>query len=207
MANYFDPRGSARTVLLWAVATRVQLGRWEVLSAEHLRQTLYKIPLPKPYYWQGQYERHFCLIAARNFLGALDLLDPPVAVDQVLRDEITETRGLNEHWKENMPVFMVRPRPRQPPNNSGRSFAARNPALTPYCWWAWNSKDGPLLTPNVPATAVHELLARVQAQVVADQPDLAEFIPSTSPQLDGWVKELDGGWWPLQQPLRTNGTA
>jgi hypothetical protein len=136
MRNYFDPAGSARAVLLWAVATRVQLGRWEAISAEKNRQTMYKIPLPMPSYWQGQYERHFCLIAARNLIGALDLLDPPLPMGQVLKDEITETRGVNEHLQDNMPVFMRRPGPRQPPHKSGQSFAARNPVAGPYCWWA-----------------------------------------------------------------------
>src|SRR6266702_566998 len=107
MRDYFDPAGSARAVLLWAVATRVQLGRWEALSAGHLLQTAYhKAQFSRPSYWQGHYEWHFCLIAPRNLIGALDLLDPPLAVDQVLRDEVIETRGLNEHWKDNMPVFM-----------------------------------------------------------------------------------------------------
>ncbi len=192
MGHYFNPAGSARAVLLWAVATRVQLGRWESVSADKNRQTMYGITLPRPSYWQGQYERHFCLIAARNLIGALGLLEPPLAVDQVLRDEITEIRGLNEHWKENMPVFMVRPRPGETPNKTGKSFAARNPAHTPYCWWAWNGKDGPLLTPNVPATAVHELIDRVEARVLSDHPYLADYIPPRSPSAwfyhhDGWL--------------------
>lgn len=116
----------------------------------------------------------------------------PLAVDPVLRAEIIETRGLNEHWKENMPVFMVRPRPSQPPHKSGQSFAARNTAHTPYCWWAWNSKDGPLLTPNVPATAVHELIDRVEARVLSDYPDLAAYIPPR--EQSAWFHHHDG-WW------------
>ncbi len=133
MGDYFDPAGSAGAVLSWAVATRVQLGRWESLSADFLRKDVYQIPFPMPLYWQGDYERHFCLIAARNLIGALDLLDPPVTLNQMLRDEITEARDLNEHWKENMPVFNISPRPRQPGRPSGKAFAARNPVRGPYC--------------------------------------------------------------------------
>jgi len=194
MGDYFDPAGSAHAALLWAVATRVQLGRWESLSADHLRKDVYNIPLPMPSYWQGHYERHFCLIAARNLIGALDLLDPPLAVNKVLRDEITEARDLNEHWKDNMPVFNVHPRPSQPKRPSGKSFAARNPVRSPYCWWEWNNKDGPLLTPNVPAAALHELLDQVQDRVLADHPDLADFVPPPRPS--PWLRD-HGEWWPV----------
>jgi len=193
MRDYFDPPVSAHAVLLWAVATRAQLGRWESLSADRLAQEVYKIPFPEAGYWQGHYEWHFCLIAARNLLGALDLLDPPLAVDQVLRDEITETRGLNEHWKENMPVFNVRSRPGKL-HKTGQSFAARNPAAGPYCWWAWNGKDGPLLTPHVPATAVHELIDRAEARVLGDHPDLEGFVPPRGPS--PWLHDR-GEWWPV----------
>jgi hypothetical protein len=84
---------------------------------------------------------------------------------QVVRDEITEMRDLNEHWKDNAPVFNVRPRPGQPKRPTGRAFVARNPDGGPYWWLAWDSQAGPKLSPNVPAAAVRELLDRVQTRV------------------------------------------
>jgi hypothetical protein len=53
-----------------------------------------------------------------------------------MRQEIIEMRDLNEHWKDNAPVFNVRPGRREPNRPSGRSFAARNPARSPYYWLA-----------------------------------------------------------------------
>ncbi len=195
MNDYFGPLGSALAALSWAVATRVQLARWEPLVADHLLEQTYKIPFPEAGYWQAHREWHFCLIAARNLIGALDLLDPPLTVDQVLRDEIIEARDLNEHWKENMPVFNVRPRRRQPPRPTGRSFAARNPVAGPYFWFTWDSNVGPKLTPSVPAAAIHDLLDRVQARVLNDYPDLAKFIPPSSPS--PWIDHPErNGWWP-----------
>ena len=194
MDDYFDPVGSARAVLMWAVATRVQLGHWESLSAARLAQEVYKIPSPTADYWHGEYKRRFCLVAARNLFRALDLLDPPLPVDKVLRDEIHETRDLNEHWEENMPVFNIHPMPKPPGRQSGRAFAARNGTRGPYCWWAWNGNDGPLLTPNVPATALHELIDRVEARLLSEYPDLEDFVPPRSPS--GWFNHHDG-WWPV----------
>ena len=54
-----------------------------------------------------------------------------VDVDDTLRAELIEGRNLHEHWKEQMPVFDVNPRPKEPVK-SGKSFAARNPEATPF---------------------------------------------------------------------------
>jgi hypothetical protein len=97
MSDYFDSATVARVALAWAIATRVQLARWEPLVAARLREETYQIPFPAAGYWQAHREWHFCLIAARNLIGALDPLDPPLTMDQVLRQEIIEVRGLNEH--------------------------------------------------------------------------------------------------------------
>jgi hypothetical protein len=199
MGDYFDQAAAARIALGWAVATRVQLERWEPLVAARLREESYKIPFPAAGYWQAHCEWHFCLIAARNLIGALDLLDPPLTMDQVMRDEITEMRDLNEHWKDNAPVFNVRPRPGQPKRPTGRAFAARNPDRGPYWWFAWDSQVGPKLSPNVPAAAVHDLLDRVQVRVLDEYPELAEFVPPLSPspwfdqpELHGWEPRPPG---------------
>jgi hypothetical protein len=92
MGEYFDPATVVRAALEWAIATRVQLARWEPLVADRLREESYKIAFPAGGYWQAHCEWHFCLIAARNLIRALDLLDPPLTIDQVLRQEITGGR-------------------------------------------------------------------------------------------------------------------
>ena len=131
--NYFDDVMINRQRLLFAIATRRQLDRWEPIVAAHVRRLMGDRQLDDPDIWAAEIEHHFLLIAARNLLRALEL--PPstnVTVDQTLRAELIEGRDLHEHWTENLPIFNVRPRPAQPPRRSGRDFAARNPdaALT-----------------------------------------------------------------------------
>jgi hypothetical protein len=104
---------------------------------------------------------------------------------------------LLEHWVENLPVFNVWPRPRQPARRSGRDFAARNPSDGPYWWLAWSSNQGAMLMPNVPAPAVHELLDAVEAEVLADDPSFASFVPPRAPS--PWIHE-GGEWWPKPEP-------
>jgi hypothetical protein len=196
MDDYFSGAGGYRQVLVWTVATRVQLERWEPLVAAHVKKDLVKeTEFPSVGYWQMHYEWHFCLIAARNLIGALDLLDSPIAFEQIVRDEIIETRDLNEHWKENMPVFNTRPRTLQPARKTGKSFAARNPNNGPYGWFNWNSRFGALLTPNVPAPRLRQLLEQVLARMLADRPELAAYIPA--PAASPWIDDPDvHGWWP-----------
>ena len=108
--------------------------------------------------------------------------DPPmsVSIDQTLRDELKEGRDLREHWLDDMPVFNVRPRPAQPGRyRSGRSFAARNPHGGPD--WGFTSKTGALLLPNVPAPALHQLLDAVEAEIIASDERLQQFLPRRSP--------------------------
>jgi len=126
--DYFDDLMVNRQRLLWAVATRRQLERWEPLVAASVRAGYARHPFPDADIWSAEIEHHFTLIAARNLLRALDL--PPatsVPVDPTLRAELTEGRDLHEHWVENLPVFNVTPRAAQPPRRSGKEFAARNP--------------------------------------------------------------------------------
>ena len=197
-SDYFDQAAVARAALSWAIATRVQLARWEALVADRLREDTYQMPFPAAGYWQAHREWHFCLIAARNLIRALDRFDPALAMDHVLHEEIIEVRDLNEHWEENMPVFNVRPRSSKPSRRSGKAFAARNPARGPYYWFIWDSQSGPKLTPNVPAAAVHELLDRVHARVLTDYPDLAEFVPPPSPT--PWIDHPERNGWEPRPP-------
>jgi hypothetical protein len=108
-------------------------------------------------------EHHFALVAARNLFRALQLQPASqVSIDPVVRDELIEGRDLHELWPENLPVFMVTSRQAQPQYPTGKSFAARNPDRGPYSWLSWTLDAGPLLLPNVPAAAVHELLEAVE---------------------------------------------
>jgi hypothetical protein len=162
--DYFDPKMVNRSRLLWTVATRTQLERWEPFVVRHVYTVQGVHLLENADYWAAEREHHFALVAARNLIHALDL-EPAsrVAVDPTIRAELIEGRDLLEHWVENLPVFNVWPRPRDPKRRSGRDFAMRNPREGPYWWLSWNSKHGPMLMPNVSAPAVHEILDAVEA--------------------------------------------
>lgn len=180
---------------LWAAAARRQLERWEPLVAKNLlqsrrdgstdRENRLRIAMSMLENWQGETERHFLLIATAQLVKALKMLDQPPAIDPTVADEVREVRDLTEHWQGNQPVFnFVEARAGGPPRRvqepkyqSGKDFAERNSRAGPYCWWAWNGRDGPLVTPNVPATAVHELIETAIAAVATTHPQLVADIP------------------------------
>jgi hypothetical protein len=193
-SEYFGELMVNRQRLLWAVATRRQLERWERIVA---RIVLGGFAGDKPGaldVCSAEIERHFALVAAGHLLVALDL-DPPsnIARGSTLRHELREGRHLHEHWLDNMPVFNVRPSTAQPPRKSGRDFAARNPDRSPYGQFDWNNKIGARLLPNVSAVALHGLLDEVESEVLADDATLAEYVPPRAPS--PWLHE-NGEWWP-----------
>jgi len=100
---------------------------------------------------------------------------------------------VHEHWPDNMPVFMVTPRTAEPPRQSGKDFAARNPKQGPYFWLSWRNRTGARLLPHVSAPALHELLDAVEAEVIASDAALRRFVPprASSP----WLPKA-GEWWP-----------
>lgn len=192
--DYFDDTMVNRQRLLWAIATRRQLERWEPIVAAVVRGHLAGCQPDGADVWSAEIERHFALVAARHLLLALDL--PPatsVSVDQILRAELIEGRNLNEHWPDNMPVFNVKPRPAQPPRRSGRDFADRNPDSVPYSQSNWSLKIGARLLPNVSAPVLHELLDAVEAEVLTNDTALSEYVPPRAPS--SWLHE-NGEWWP-----------
>jgi hypothetical protein len=183
-----------RQRLLWAVATRKQLERWEPLVAAFLRDSLERRPSDAVLVWSAEIEHHFGLVAAHHLLVAIDL--PPasgVPIDPTIRAELTEGRHLHEHWPDNMPVFKVVPPPAQPPRQSGRSFAARNPGESPYWWLGFDSKKGAMFMPQAPAQELHRLLDSVETEVLASDAALAEYVPPRAPSQ--WMLH-DGEWWP-----------
>jgi hypothetical protein len=192
--DYFNETTVNRERLLWTIATRRQLERWEAILARVLRDSAAGPP-DNADIWAAEIERHFALVAARHLFRALDL--PPassVSVDATLRDELIEGRNLHEHWPENVPVFNVTPRVAQPRYPSGQRFAARNPGATPYSWLHWNSKTGALLLPNVPSPKLHEVLDAVKADVLAADDAFSAFVPPRTPS--PWLQTDDGEWWP-----------
>jgi hypothetical protein len=196
--DYFDQRMVNRSRLLWTVATRRQLERWEPYVAAHICARFGRRHVQNGDIWLAELEHHFALVAARNLIHALEL-EPvsTVPLDPTIRAELIEGRDLLEHWVDNLPVFNVSPPPKSPPRRSGRDFAARNPDRGPYWWLSWNSKQGAMLMPNVPAPAVHELLDAVEAEVLADDPSFASFVPPRAPS--PWIRER-GEWWPKSEP-------
>ena len=190
--GYFDARMLNRQRLLWTIATRRQLDRWEPYVAAAGRSSDQQ--LDGADIWAAEIERHFALVAAGHLLRALEL-EPAsaVAVDATLRSELRGGRDLVEHWVENAPVFNVTPRPRQPTHPSGLAFAERNPDRGPYFPLAWNPKEGPSLLPHVSAPALRELLDAVEAEVLAADPTLASYVP---PRERSTWQYADGEWWP-----------
>jgi hypothetical protein len=192
--DYFDERMVNRQRLLFTVATRRQLERWEPIVAEHVRGLMGDRRLDGMDVWSAEIEHYFALIAARHLMRALEL-DPPttVPVDPIVRDEVVEGRDLHEHWQENLPLFNITPRVAQPRYPSGQAFAVRNPERGPYWWLGWSAGTGALLLPHVSAPALHELLDAVEAEVLAIDAAFSRFVPprAASP----WIQH-NGEWWP-----------
>jgi hypothetical protein len=192
--DYFDERMLNRQRLLWAIATRRQLERWEPLVAAALRTHSAGQQPDGEDVWSAEIEHHFALVAARNLVRALELAPAAsVSIHPTLRAELIEGRDLHEHWLENMPVFNVTPRPTQPRHRSGKDFAARNPKRGPYWWLGWNNKTGALLLPHVSAPALHQLLDAVEAEVLANDGSLSDYVPPRAPS--PWLHQK-GEWRP-----------
>lgn len=192
--DYFDDTIVNRQRLLWAIATRQQLERWEPIVATVVRDGLAGRPPDGADVWSAEIEHHLALVAARNLFRALDL--PPtttVSVDPILRAELIEGRDLHEHWPENLQVFTVRPRVAQPQYPSGKKFAARNPDSGPYWQFAWNLKTGARLLPHVSAPALHQLLDAVEADVLTNDVAFRDYVPPRAPS--PWLHQ-NGEWWP-----------
>ncbi|MBA3427581.1 MAG: hypothetical protein H0U07_03285 [Actinobacteria bacterium] len=194
MDGYFNESGINRERLVWTVATRRQLERWELLVAAAVREAWADRQLSGADVWSAQIEHHFTLVAARHLLHALDL-DPAtsVSVNPILRAELIEGRDLHEHWPENMPVFNVRPRVAEPQYRSGKDFAARNPDTGPYDWLEWSNQTGAQLLPHVSAPALHELLDAVEAEVLGRDATLSKYVP---PRVASPWLHKNGEWWP-----------
>ena len=170
-----------RQVLLWAIAAERQLDRWEALVMEHVAGRMNpNVPrISDARIWQGETEHHFAVVAMDHMLEALRVWTVDVPLPPLVVQEVAEVRDLATHWKDNMPVFNMSPRPREPKHSTGKSFAARNPARGPYFWTAWTSERGPMLTPNVSGADARRAVEQVRDAVLAVDPNLTRFVPGT----------------------------
>jgi hypothetical protein len=75
--DYYSDLMVNRQRLLWTIATRQQLERWEPFVADAVRRGFESRELDATDIWQAEIEHHFTLVAARNLFHALDL--PPTA--------------------------------------------------------------------------------------------------------------------------------
>lgn len=204
--EYFDQPALLRQVLLWCVAAREQLEKWERLVATSVAGQLYdqkgSAPLPDADIWQMEISRSFAVVAARNLLRALELEDCPVSVDSAadVSEEVEELRDLAEHWDENMPVFNVRPREKEPRHKTGKRFAERHPGASPYDFWQWNNRGGAMFTPTLSARDLHAFLDEAERAVLDEAPDLVRFVPERQPS--PWVQDHQLGMMPNPDLLR-----
>ena len=68
-------------------------------------------------------------------------------------------------------------------------------------WCHWNSVDGPMLTPRIPAAEVRALTDTVEQRVVGERPELARFVQDADPEApELWLR--DDGVWPHPDLLR-----
>lgn len=187
-------------VFTWALATRLQMDRWEALLAPEVWTQMYqpetKSPARSMRIRQARIEHHFCLTAAGHLLKALKMRQSQITIDPVVAAELKEGRDLHEHWDENVPIFNTTPRPSQPKFPSGKSYAARNPDESPYFWLRWDSEVGPKVMPHVPGAAVHDLVDRTLTAIVAKHPEMADKVlpRPESPWRDD--PENVERWWP-----------
>jgi hypothetical protein len=199
--DHFEGIDGLRQILLWTVATRQALERWESSVAAAIRLDLQEQRRPPgQLIWTAEIDRHWTFIAARNLLRALKTTDLGLMVDGELEAAVIQHRDLLEHWDENMPVFNIRPRQADPGRKSGREYARKYPDSTPYGNIRWNSADGPLLGSGVTAMQLHALLDDVQARTVAQHPSLESYIPNRA--RSPWLGDEAGGdrWFP--KPLK-----
>jgi hypothetical protein len=74
--DYFDETMVHGQRLLWAIATRRQLERWEPIVAARLLADWADRPSSGADVWSAAIEHHFALVAARHLFEALDLPPP-----------------------------------------------------------------------------------------------------------------------------------
>jgi hypothetical protein len=129
-----------RQRLLWTVATRRQLERWEPYVAADVLRGYEHRQLDDVDIWLAQIEHHFALVAARNLLRALDLepvtrvvIDPTPAAVRLPREPgsaapFAVLNRAGRHGQDRAPRSVPSGLTR-----ATRSDPSRLHALTPVC--------------------------------------------------------------------------
>ena len=185
-----------RQMMLWILATRRQVRRWEIKLALNVKASLANERPDRREIWAAQIEWHLALVAANNLIRAIDNADGRFSeMPSGLARDVRNLRDLQEHWDEQWPAFYDRTAP-GPLARSGKEFASRNPGASPYSFLRWSSRSGPELGPGLGVADVCSYLDLVEAEVLADSPDLQTFVGDLDPS--PWVGDENppDPWWP-----------
>lgn len=188
-----------RQVMLWVQATRRQLRRWEVCVARFNAALLAARDPDALDIWSAEIERHLVLVAARNLVVAVRNAHGRFGeLPKEMVTDLTDLRNVHEHWDEHRPAFADHRNP-GPLRLSGASIATRHPRQDPYASLAWSSISGPRLGPGVSCADLHAELNRLEAEALAEAPDLQRFVLPVAPS--PWTDDQRlGGWIPRDAP-------
>ena len=182
-----------RQTMLWVIATRRQVRRWEIVLARWLKAKSDRTADPGNI-WLAQIEWHMALVAANNLVRAVaNTRGRVAAIPEDLAIDIRTHRDLLEHWDEQSPAFYNKASP-GPLERSGKHFANRHPGGDPYWWLSWSRESGPSLGPELGVEVLHLELDRIQEEILESNPDLEQYL---SPIDDTpWLRDELGRWSP-----------
>lgn len=112
--------------LRWSWSTLRQIERLHAIEDQIKDRTLQGTPTSfddkaRLLFWELRTETHFCVVAARHLVRALEFLDPPAgAADfphfpEAFRDHVVTLRNCFEHWDEQAEAGSLR-------GGAGRAF-------------------------------------------------------------------------------------
>ena len=194
-----------RQRLLWAIATRKQLERWEPLVASFWRADPATAHPDEADIWSAEIEHHFALVAVGNLFQALDFAPAAsVSVDQILRAELIQRpRPPRTLAREHAGIQRITAHgtAASPLGKGVRRSQSRARAILVAPIGSQEGRFAP--APHVPASALHRLLDAVEAEVLTNDDSLRRFVPRRAPS--PWLHE-NGKWWP-KPAARSGGAA
>lgn len=179
-------------VLRWCLATRRELDRWEELLAQFGMLLQKNEKPPGALAWELRMEHHFALVAADNLRRALNRVNHTGFLKD-LHHDLELLRHLHEHWDQQEDVFANAADP-GPLNKTASAFHDRHPGRSPYGFFNFNSKTGPMLGPAVLAWELRLALDRIEEKAIKSSPGLARFLTPRPPS--PWVCDEYDNWWP-----------